>query len=107
MGRGARFAGQDPRTAPRASRRVGNGSPDMKRILFVTYHFPPQKGSSGLLRSLKFCRYLPETGWLPVVLTVHPRAYERVDNSQLGEIPPEVDVIRSFALDARRHLALR
>lgn len=76
------------------------------RILWVAYHFPPLAGSSGLLRSLKFCRYLPEFGWLPTVLTIHPRAYERVDNSQLGEIPANVEVVRAFGVDTKRHLSL-
>jgi len=76
------------------------------RVLIVAYHFPPQAGSSGLLRSLKFCRYLPEFGWWPTVLTVDPRAYERTDPSQMAEIPPYVDVIRAFALDSQRHLAI-
>jgi len=77
----------------------------MKRLLYVAYHFPPQSGSSGLLRSLKFCRYLPESGWLPTVLSVQPTAYERVDQNMLREIPPEVSIIRTCALDTRRHLA--
>ena len=76
------------------------------RVLIVAYHFPPQAGSSGLLRALKFCRYLPEFGWSPTVLTVRPRAYERTDDSQMDEIPPSVKVIRAFGLDSRRHLAL-
>jgi len=73
----------------------------------VAFHFPPQAGSSGMLRSLKFCRYLPEFGWTPTVLTVQPRAYERVDDAQLADIPNEATVIRTFALDTRRHLSLR
>ena len=76
------------------------------RVLIVAYHFPPQAGSSGLLRSLKFCRYLPEFGWAPTVLTIDPRAYVRTDGSQMGEIPPEVNVIRAFGLDSQRHLSL-
>jgi hypothetical protein len=79
----------------------------MKKVLIVAYHFPPQAESSGYLRSLKFCRYLPEEGWQPRVLTVHPRAYERTDSSQLNEIPASVHVDRVFALDTRRHLAFR
>jgi glycosyltransferase involved in cell wall biosynthesis len=79
----------------------------MKKVLIVAYHFPPQAESSGYLRSLKFCRYLPEQGWQPRVLTVHPRAYERTNPSQLNEIPASVDVDRVFALDTRRHLAFR
>jgi glycosyltransferase involved in cell wall biosynthesis len=78
----------------------------VKKLLLVAYHFPPQAGSSGLLRSLKFCRYFPERSWLPVVLTAHPRAYEHIDSSQLEEVPPEVKVIRAFALDTKRHLSI-
>ena len=79
----------------------------MKRVLIVAYHFPPQAGSSGYLRSLKFCRYLPENGWQPTVLTVHPRAYERTDSAQLAEVPASVGVRRAFALDTQRHLSIR
>jgi glycosyltransferase involved in cell wall biosynthesis len=79
----------------------------MKQVLYVAYHFPPQSGSSGLLRSLKFCRYLPESGWLPTVLSVKPIAYERVEQSLLIGIPPEVTVIRTLALDTRRHLSVK
>jgi glycosyltransferase involved in cell wall biosynthesis len=79
----------------------------MKQILYVAYHFPPQSGSSGLLRSLKYCRYLPETGWLPTVLSVNPIAYERTEQSLLREILPEVSVIRTFAVDTRRHLSVK
>jgi len=79
----------------------------MRRILIVAYHFPPQSGSSGLLRSLKFARYLIEHRWLPTVLTVHPRAYERLDDRQLSEVPDVVSVFRAFALDTRRHLSFR
>lgn len=76
------------------------------RVLLVAYHFPPQFGSSGILRSLKFCRYLPEFGWLPTVLTINPRAYERTDHTQMAEIPTFVNVIRAFGLNSQRHLSL-
>jgi glycosyltransferase involved in cell wall biosynthesis len=79
----------------------------VKKALIVAYHFPPQAESSGYLRSLKFCRYLPEHGWQPHVLTVHPRAYERTNPSQLKEIPASVRVDRVFALDTQRHLSFR
>ncbi len=79
----------------------------MKKVLIVAYHFPPQAESSGYLRSLKFCRYLPEEGWQPRVLSVNPRAYERTNPSQLNEIPASVHVDRVFALDTQRHLSFR
>jgi glycosyltransferase involved in cell wall biosynthesis len=93
---------QSGRQAPTADPASGSS-----RVLVVAYHFPPHAGSSGLLRSLKFCGYLPEFGWIPTVLTIHPRAYDRVNESQLAEIPAEVEVIRAFGLDTRRHLSIR
>ncbi|MBF0285470.1 MAG: glycosyltransferase [Magnetococcales bacterium] len=74
--------------------------------LIIAFHFPPASGYSGVQRTLKFVRYLPEFGWNPVVLTAHPRAYARLDAAQLGEIPPGTPVHRAFALDAARHLAV-
>ncbi len=78
-----------------------------KRVLIIAYHFPPIKGSSGYLRTLKYVRYLPEFGIDPTVLTVNTRAYEAIDPGLLGQIPPGVHVERSFALDSRRHFGIR
>jgi glycosyltransferase involved in cell wall biosynthesis len=78
-----------------------------RHVLMIAYHFPPIRGSSGLQRTLSFCRYLPAYGWRPIVLTVHPRAYPAVGDDQLADIPPDTRVIRCFALDSARHLAIR
>jgi len=78
----------------------------VKRVLMVAFHYPPAFGSSGVQRALKFSQYLPEHGWSPLVLTVHPRAHERSSTSQLADVPAEAIVKRAFALDAARHLAL-
>jgi glycosyltransferase involved in cell wall biosynthesis len=75
-------------------------------VLIIAFHFPPQAGSSGLLRSLKYCRYLPEFGWHPAVLTPHPRAYETIDEKSLKSIPKDVPVIRSFAMDTKKHMGV-
>jgi glycosyltransferase involved in cell wall biosynthesis len=99
---GAMLSNRENSHAARNSSPVGVRG----RVLIVAYHFPPQAGSSGLLRSLKFCRYLPEFGWAPTVLTIDPRAYVRTDGSQIAEIPAEVKVIRAFGLDSQRHLSL-
>jgi glycosyltransferase involved in cell wall biosynthesis len=40
-----------------------------KKVLVITYYWPPASGP-GVQRFLKFCKYLPEFGWDPVVLTV-------------------------------------
>lgn len=78
-----------------------------KRLLMIAYHFPPVRVSSGIQRTLKFCTYLREFGWEPLVLTVSPNAYEITSPDQLGEIPPGVVVERAFGLDTSRHLAIR
>jgi glycosyltransferase involved in cell wall biosynthesis len=78
----------------------------MKRVLMIAYHFPPLAGSSGIQRTLRFVRYLPEFGWQPVVLTAHTRAYEQVSDDQLIDIPSGVEVIRAPAWDTSRHLAI-
>jgi hypothetical protein len=72
----------------------------------VAYHFPPLAGSSGIQRTLRFVQQLPEFGWDPIVLTAHPRAYERTSNDLLREVPDGLAVTRAFALDTARHLSL-
>lgn len=77
----------------------------VKRVLMIAFHFPPQQGSSGIQRTVNFCRYLPRHGWEPIVLTVHPRVYAAVSNqaaSALGELV----VHRAAAWDAVRHFSL-
>jgi len=78
-----------------------------RRILFVAFHFPPVQGSSGIQRTLKFATYLRDHGWDPMVLTVSPRAYERVTRDQMGDIPEDMVVERAFGLDTSRHLAIK
>jgi hypothetical protein len=77
------------------------------QVLIIAFHFPPCTGTSGVLRSLKFSRYLPESGWKPILLTVHPRAYEEIDARSEQSIPQELTVLHAFALDVKRHLGLR
>jgi glycosyltransferase involved in cell wall biosynthesis len=78
----------------------------MKKVLMVAYHFPPLAGSSGIQRTLRFAQQLPEFGWEPIVLTAHPRAYERTSDDLLDEVPARLTVKRAFALDTARQLAI-
>jgi len=44
----------------------------MKKVLMIAYHFPPMV-SVGVLRALKFAKYLLQFGWKPIILTIkHP-----------------------------------
>ena len=78
-----------------------------RHVLIIVFHFPPAKGSSGIQRTLKFCAYLREHGWSPVVLTVSPRAHEFVSDEQLRDIPQGVPVERVFCVDTARALSIR
>ncbi|HPT49239.1 MAG TPA: glycosyltransferase [Accumulibacter sp.] len=80
--------------------------PNNKRLLMIAYHFPPVRVSSGIQRTLKFCTYLREYGWDPLVLTITPAAYEVTSTDQLKEIPDDVVVERAFGLDSARQLAI-
>ena len=79
----------------------------MKRVLMIAYHFPPLRGSSGIQRTLRFAKYLPEFGWQPIVLTIDPRAYEFVGDDQLQDVHPDVGVYRAPGLDTARQLSIR
>jgi glycosyltransferase involved in cell wall biosynthesis len=74
------------------------------KVLMVAFHFPPQRGSSGIQRTLKFAQYLPAHGWQPLVLSAHPRAYADAGG---GPYAGPAEVTRAFALDSARHLAFR
>jgi glycosyltransferase involved in cell wall biosynthesis len=65
-----------------------------RRVLVVTYFFPPL-GGVGVQRTLKFVRYLPQWGWQPVVLTPRDPAYWVRDESLMAELPPGLEVHRT------------
>lgn len=62
--------------------------------------------SSGHLRTLGFARYLPSSGWKPIVLSARALAYPRTTQVADGVVPEGCLVERAFALDASRHLAI-
>lgn len=78
-----------------------------RRALMVAFHFPPQAGSSGMLRTLNFAKYLPPLGWDTSVLAATPRAFEQQRNDLVDSIPARTRVVRATALDASRHLSWR
>jgi hypothetical protein len=77
-----------------------------RAVLMVAYHFPPSAAGSGHLRTLGFARYLPESGWRPVVLSARPLAYQVTAPMEDGTIPDGCRVYRALAFDARRHFGI-
>jgi len=65
----------------------------MKRVLVITYYWPPA-GGSGVQRWVKFAKYLPAEGWQPVIYTPDNPEYTSVDRTLEGEIPPEAEILR-------------
>ena len=66
----------------------------------LAYHFPPL-GGVAVMRALRFCRYLSEFGYHPVVVSVEPSQLlpEPRDPGLLREIPPHVEVHRVKCLE--------
>src|SRR5580704_5118326 len=74
--------------------RVSGSSPrKTRRVLVVSYDFPPNR-TSAVYRMTGLTKYLPDFGWLPTVLTI--RAGENTQEPKLLEkLPPSVEVIRT------------
>lgn len=79
----------------------------LNKVLLIAFHYPPVNVSSGIQRTLAFSRYLPDSGWQPIVLSAHPRAYPSVSDQQLRDIPQGMLVKRAFALDSARHFSIK
>ncbi len=73
-----------------------------RRVLVVAYYFPPM-GLSGVQRTLKFVKYLPEFGWKATVLTVAPTGYFAMDRTLLKEAEEaDIEIVRTSSLDPNR-----
>ncbi|MBR6346866.1 MAG: glycosyltransferase [Bacteroidales bacterium] len=65
----------------------------MKRVLIITYYWPPS-GGSGVQRWVKFAKYLPQEGWQPVVYTPENPDLNTRDDSLAAEIPAGAEILR-------------
>ena len=66
----------------------------MKRVLVITYYWPPT-GGSGVQRWVKFAKYLPDEGWEPVIYTPENPEQTSVDETLVREVSPSLEVIRT------------
>ena len=66
----------------------------MKRLLIITYYWPPT-GGSGVQRWVKFSKYLPEFGWQPVVYTPENPEQLARDESLLADVPACAEIIKT------------
>lgn len=63
----------------------------MKRVLVITYYWPPS-GGAGVQRWLKMVKYLREFGWEPIVFTADNAAYPITDPTLEKDIPDGIEV---------------
>ena len=66
----------------------------MKRVLIISYYWPPT-GGSGVQRWVKFAKYLPSEGWQPVIYTPENPEQLATDASLEAEVPAEAEIIKT------------
>lgn len=64
-----------------------------KRVLIITYYWPPS-GGVAVQRVLKFTKYLRDFNWEPVIYTVSNGEFPELDYSQISEIPDDLKVYK-------------
>ncbi|WP_434133571.1 glycosyltransferase [Sporomusa sphaeroides] len=67
----------------------------VRNVLMIAYYFPPLSGS-GVFRSLKLAKYLPENQWQPTIISADkPQiGWNFADGSLLQEVPETIRVHR-------------
>jgi glycosyltransferase involved in cell wall biosynthesis len=70
-----------------------------RTVLMVSYAFPPEAYVGGR-RTLKYCKYLGQFGWRPIVVTIKPRSDAFQDARLSEQLPGDVVVLRTRDWDA-------
>lgn len=65
----------------------------MKKVLIITYYWPPS-GGAGVQRWLKFVKYLPQNGWMPVIYTPQNPEAPAEDPTLQDEVPENITVLK-------------
>lgn len=71
---------------------------EQKKVLIVTYYFPPA-GGPGVQRWLKFVKYLPDFDIHPVIYIPENPTYPLVDEQLLKEIPANCTIIKKKIIE--------
>jgi len=66
----------------------------MKKVLIITYYWPPA-GGIAVHRCLKFAKYLREFGWEPVICTADNPEYPVLDEGNLKDVPKNSTVLKT------------
>jgi len=74
----------------------------MKKVLIISSYFPSY-GGGGIIRIHNFVKYLPKKGFLPIVLTLKEKYYEKIyfTPELLNEYSKEVKIIRTDSFEPK------
>ena len=78
----------------------------MKKVLIITYHFPPD-AAVGANRPAKFAKFLPEFGWEPIIYTVKERYYETCDCTKFEPALKNIKIYRANLIPGPLHVYSR
>ncbi len=73
----------------------------MKKVLLITYRFPPS-GGTGVLRNTKYVKYLPSFHWQPTVLCIKPSHFSIQDEGLMADIPKTVAIHQTNCLKIKQ-----
>lgn len=77
----------------------------MKRVLIITYYWPPS-GGPGVQRWLQFVKYFKEFGIEPVVYVPENPHYPILDSSFSSEVPVDIEVLKHKIIEPYRFARL-
>ena len=63
----------------------------MRKVLIITYHWPPSGGIS-VLRCLKIAKYLRDFDWEPIIFTAKNPSYQYLDYGNEKDIPENIEI---------------
>jgi glycosyltransferase involved in cell wall biosynthesis len=87
-----------PASAAETGRHHRRATARVRRVLFVSYLFPPV-GGAGVQRVTKFVKYLPEFGWQSSVLTAANPSVPAYDPSLEADVPSGTIITRARTLE--------
>jgi len=73
----------------------------MKKVLIITYYWPPS-GGIGVNRCLKFAKYLRGFNWEPVIYTAENADYPYFDEDNIKQVPENVTVLKKRIIEPFR-----
>ncbi|PIU42225.1 MAG: hypothetical protein COS99_01070 [Candidatus Omnitrophica bacterium CG07_land_8_20_14_0_80_42_15] len=71
----------------------------MKKVLVISYYFPPFRNTSWILRVAKFVKYLPSFNWNPIVFTAKTIYSKSKDFYFFNDVPKSIKIYRFLDFD--------